>query len=1072
MMYHATPFECSRIAQDLQIRKVQVECVVQLFNEGNTVPFIARYRKERTGGLDEEALRQIQGRLNFVKQLNDRKQTIVKTIETHGKLTDDLRQEIVNAPTVRRLEDLYLPFKAKKKSLALPAREKGLEPLALAIWHSDPAVANLDELWLSLMNPEKHLNTPDDVRTGVIHILAEMINETAAVRATVRRTMWKTGVITSTRNEKVHEGQGNEFKPYFQYKEAAQDIRPHRILAINRGEKEGVLKVKLEVPQEVLQEAALKALAEYLLKVAGQPMLLPAAPDAPAALPPQEAPSPQPEASAAAPPEAPVPTPEVSTNMPAAAPDATPEAPAPAAPLVAALSTEIKPVLSGDPLVSGFEFRSPHVAFLQACLDDALQRLLLPGLEREIRNELTDEAELHAVKIFAHNIRSLLMQPPLVERRVLAIDPGFRTGCRLVALDESGKLLDHLVIYPHGGGPGGGRRKEKKPKDQPPAPVTAAPAENPVPPAASEPAPASVETPTPPSAPAESPPVEAAVAAPPMAEPLPALEAPPTPEPSASEPVAPPAAAPSAPPEPPAVDRRAEAKTKIVEFVQKHQLNTIAIGNGSACRETEEIVAEVIASNLPDLSYVIVSEAGASAYSVSPAAKEEFPDLDAGVRVAISIGRRLQDPLAELVKIEPQSLSLGLYSHDMSRRELKDSLEAVVESCVNQVGVDVNTASAALLRQVSGMNQLAAREIVEHRKTHGPFTSREQLQHIPGMGPTRYTQAIGFLKIPTAHNPLDRTWIHPESYLLVEKVFAELGCTASVFDTKASHDAFRDKLNDVDLASMAAKLGIAEPTLDEIFMALASPGRDPRQDLSPPIFKKGVLKLDDLQPGMELKGTVLNVVDFGAFVDVGLKESGLVHISQMANKYIKSPYDVVSVNDIVRVWVLKINKETNHVSLTMINPAGERKPPERRPPAPRREGEGERKEQRPPQQHGRGPGGPPREGQRHGGRPPRRGGPSRHGQPRESAPPAPPPAPLPPAKPKREPPKPKLTQAAIEGKAPLRTLSELAAFFAAKEEKEKAPPAPVEEKKEPSPQEPPADHKPPEPPPADTPPPS
>jgi uncharacterized protein len=789
-------------------------------------------------------------------------------------------------------------------------------------------------------------------------------------------------------------------------------------------------------------------------------------------------------------------------EAPFGAPPAGTPPPPHATPLVESLSSEEKPTLTGEPLAEGIDFRSPHAAFLKACLEDALNRLLLPSLEREIRSELTDEAELHAVKVFAHNIRSLLMQPPLVGRRVLAIDPGFRTGCKLAALDEFGNLLDHSVIFPHGGGPGGRRKDPKKSQEQP---VSASPA---------------------PTNEQHAPTPEAASAAPTPQTPTPTVEAPaitpelgdtttPTPEmgpgvetsspapvpgyqgadaPRAPEgdtalanqevdvPRAPEAALAAAnqgaestrAPEVPAVDKRADAKAKLVEFVQKYNLHIIALGNGTACRETEEVIAEVIASSLPELAYVIVSEAGASVYSVSPIAKEEFPSLDATVRSGASIARRLQDPLSELVKIDPQSLGVGLYQHDMGRKELKEALEGVVESCVNQVGVDVNTASVPLLRYVSGLNQLVAREIVEHRKNQGPFTTREQLMSVTGMGPARYTQAAGFLKIPTAPNPFDRTWIHPESYPLAEKILAELGCTSSVLDDRGAHEEFRAKLNAVPLEEMAKKLEVNVQTLDDLFHALAKPGRDPRDELPPPIFKKGVLKLEDLQPGMELKGTVLNVVDFGAFVDVGLKDSGLVHISQMANKYIKSPYDVVSVNDIVTVWVLKIDENSNHVSLTMIRPGSERKPPERRPSSPRREGEGQRQDrgQQPPPR-GRGPGSPPREehGQRQvqvGGRPPRgRSEPPRqgHGSPpreqqREAAPPPPPP---PPRRPRREAPKPKLTQAAMEGKAPLRTLSELAAFFAAKEEKDKTPPAPVAEEKQGTPAEaPPAEQKPPE----------
>ncbi len=1018
MMYEANPFECSRIAQDLQIRKVQVESVMELFNEGNTVPFITRYRKERTGGLDEDVIRQIQARLNSLKQLSERKQTILKSIENQGKLTDALRHEINTAATIRRLEDLYMPYKPKKKSLAAAAREKGLEPLAVAIWQSDSAAANFDELCAGLVNPEKQLNDVEAVKTGVQHIIAEMINDAAEVRAQVRRALWKTSGITSAKSDKVPEGRGAEFHPYFEFKEGVQEIRLHRLLAINRGEKEGVLKVKLDFPSEIVRNVAAEALAETLFRAAGH-----------GEAPPAETPAPTPEGDAP--------------------------------PLVEALKPAPKAPLTGEPLFQGHPYRSPHVAFLTTCLHDALDRLLLPSLEREIRGELTDEAEIHAVKVFAHNIRSLLMQPPLVGKRVLAVDPGFRTGCKLAALDEFGNLLEHAVIYPHGGGPGGGRRgkdrdKEKKPAEPAATPTDASP---PAPSAESAPVeapPAAIDAPTTPASdPApESPTTDAGVS---DATPAP-VETPPA---AAETPVA---------PEPPPIDRRAESKEKITELVGKHQLNIIAIGNGTACRETEEIIAEVIAERLAELSYVIISEAGASVYSVSPLAKEEFANLDATLRSAASIGRRLQDPLSELVKIDPQSLGVGLYQHDMGRKELKESLEAVVESCVNQVGVDLNTASVPLLRYVSGLNQMVAREIVETRKTQGPFAAREQLLQVAGMGPARFTQCAGFLKIPGSPNPLDRTWIHPESYSNAERILGELGFAPSALDDKAKQEELHAKAKSVNVIELAKKLELGESAVADILESLSRPGRDPREDLPAPIFKKGILKLDDLQTGMELKGTVLNVVDFGAFVDIGLKESGLVHISQLANKYVKSPYEVVSVNDVVTVWVLKIDKDNNHVSLTMIKPGTERKPMERGQRPPRREEQPrvQEGEQAARPQHGRG--GPPRDRQqgqghgrdsgqrRDGGRPPRgRSGPP--GQRRDDRPAAavaapekpasPPPPPPPPPKPRREPPKAKLTQAAIEGKAPLRTLSELAAFFAAKDK-------PAEEKQEKPPESPPA----------------
>ncbi len=758
--------------------------------------------------------------------------------------------------------------------------------------------------------------------------------------------------------------------------------------------------------------------------------------------------------------------------------------------------------LEGESLAGG-EFRSPHAVFLRAVLDDSLARLLLPSLEREIRRELTDEAEAHAVAVFARNLRSLLMQPPLREKRVLAIDPGYRTGCKVAALDEYGILLEHTIVYPHTPAP---KKAKEKPKGQaaapaaaqvaPPAdaataeaapteaaaaqtaesPATTAPAgqeqtpqqASTLPETSSSPA-AANEVATTPAAPTETTSTETrptetmptetpavadagAVSEPSSPASVPAAESPPTP----AEP---------APAAPPPVDKRAEAIEKLSELVTKHHLQIVAIGNGTGCRETEEMVADLIASKHPELAYVIVNEAGASVYSVSPVGREEFPDFDATLRGTISIGRRLQDPLSELVKVDPQNIGVGLYQHDMGRKELRESLDAVVESCVNQVGVDLNTASVPLLRHVSGLNQLVARELVDYRKQHGPFASRETLLQVAGLGPARYVQAAGFLKIPASTNPLDRTWIHPESYPLATQILAELGYAPSVLDDKSTQEEFHSKLKALPTADVAKRLGAGLPTIDDIVYALAKPVQDPREDLPPPIFKKGILKLEDLQPGMELKGTVLNVVDFGAFVDIGLKDSGLVHISQMANRYIKSPYDLVAVSDVVTVWVLTVDKERHRVSLTMIPPGAERKagergqgrqPREARPPRGRRhdgpppgdgqgqpagqgqaQGQGQR---RPPRGRGRGP--------RPGGPPPRTPAAAPAQAPAAAAAEAPaaavaeaprPSAP-PPRKPRREPPRPKLSQAALEGKVPLRTFGELSALFAAKKEPEKPQP--------------------------------
>jgi uncharacterized protein len=1026
--------DLSRIAQDLQIRKVQVESVVQLLDEGNTVPFITRYRKERTGGLDEEVIRTIQHRVGQLRQLADRKQTILKSIENQGRLTDELRQALLAADTSKRLEDLYLPYKPKKATLASKARERGLEPLAAAVWTRDPAVANLGEVATSMVNPEKELNTPADVLAGAGHILAELIAETADVRAAVRSVLWETGKFCTSKHEKLQPEQGLEYKDYFQFTEAIRTIPPHRILAINRGEKENALQVKLEFDAEGVQRRALDKLPV-----------------------PSSAPAP-----------APVPTAE-GTPPPADRPPehgprhGPPRGPAPLR----------------DPLQD-----HPHAEFLRGVLNDALSRLLLPSLEREIRRELTTIAEEHAVSVFARNLRNLLLQPPLHGKRVLALDPGFRTGCKVACLDETGNLLEDGVVYPH---QPQNKREEAKARLEdlirkhnlaviaigngtacreteelvseliarleapaaapPPAPeATPAPVNNGTVYAADAPTvtvtapvadPPAVAAPeTPPAAPALPAPGEvgAVALAPVETPPAPAAEAP-APLPPVPESAAPPAPTPQPPPapEPPA------PRTPI------------------------------------EVAYVIVNEAGASVYSASAVGREEFPNFDATLRGTISIGRRLQDPLSELVKIDPQNIGVGLYQHDVSPRQLKESLEAVIESCVNHVGVDLNTASVPLLRHVSGLNQLTARELVEYRKQNGPFQSRQQLLHVPGIGETRYTQAAGFLKIQGG-NPLDHTWIHPESYAVAERILGELGYGPQDLEDRQKLTELRDKLKGLSAEEAATRLQAGVPTVKDIVDALMRPGRDPREDLPPPIFKKRILKLEDLQPGMELKGMVLNVVPFGAFVDIGLKDSGLVHISQMANRYVKSPDDVVAVGDVVMVWVLTVDQERRRVSLTMIKPGTERKPPEKRP-APQGERAPREREPggRPPRGRGPRPGGPPPHGRRpaaQGGRPAGTGGPG--GPPRQPGEAAPaggaaaqgsgghaeagakregaapsrgghqqPAHQQQQRRPRRPTPKPKLTQAALEGRAPLRTFGELNAFFAARKSDDVPPPPPA-----------------------------
>jgi uncharacterized protein len=953
--------DLSRIAQDLQIRKIHVEAVVQLLDEGNTVPFITRYRKERTGGLTEEAVRRIRHRVGQLRHLADRKQTIVRSIDAQGKLTDDLRQGILTAESPKRLEDLYLPYKPKKRTPAAEAREKGLEPLALAVWTRDPAVGNLAEILPGMVNPEKQLNTVEEVLQGVGHILAEIIAETANLRGAIRHVLWDSGRLTSAKSDALPEGKGLEYKDYFQFTEPVRHVPPHRVLAMNRGEKENALKVKLEFDTE-----AVRRVAEEVLRNEGSISLA----------------------------------------------------------------------------------DHPHLELLRPIIEDALNRILLPNLEREVRRELTERAQDHAIVVFAKNLQSLLLQPPLRSKRVLAIDPGFRTGCRVAALDENGKPLEDAVIFPHqpqkklaegkakleemirrhqtpviaiGNGTAcreteelvaaliqelDARRRGELP---PPLPPTETPAAPPAVPAAE----------TPPAAPAPEEPglalagmsadhVEPSTTSPAVIADL--LATAPMLTPAAEVPV--PMAAPEPPPPLPGPETAAPPPPPPPP-------------------------PQLPLPDAPeDLAYVIVNEAGASDYSASPIAKEEFPNLDANLRGTISIGRRLQDPLSELVKIDPQHVGVGLYQHDVHPKHLKESLEEVIESCVNHVGVDLNTAGVALLRHVSGLNQLVARDLIEHRQRHGPFANREQMKQVPSVNEARFTQAAGFLKVD-GDNPFEVTWIHPDVYPAARQLLGELGFEPDVLREVGPGHPIHERLRSVAPAEAAQRLNIGEPTVRDILDAFAQPGYDPRDELPPPIFKRGLLRLEDMTPGMELKGTVLNVVDFGAFVDVGLKDSGLVHISQMANRYIKSPHEVVAVGDVVKVWVLSVDADRRRVSLTMIAPGTERRAPERQPQrAPR--GDGPR--------HG-----PPQGEQQRGGRPPRRGrrpGPAPSGQPapagvaaQQSGPPQPHPPrrPLPERRPPKPKPLPTLTKAKREGKEYLTTLGELEAFFKAREE----PPPPA-----------------------------
>ncbi len=739
--------DLATVADGLQLASWQVENTVGLLDEGNTVAFITRYRKERTGTLNEEQIRAIQKEVHVRRQVAERAEAILRLIDAQGKLTEDLRLAILQADSLKRLEDLYLPFRPKRQSRATQARERGLEPLADAIWSGGLASDALAAKAGEFVDEANGVADADAALAGAQDILAEWIGEDADFRQAARQIAWRTGKFVVAKAKVDSDGEkdkpeSQEYRDYYEYSEAASRVPPHRLLAVNRGEKAGALKVKVEWQRE-------QAVAAMCVE----------------------------------------------------------------------LSLEAHPC--GE--------------FLRRCVIDALERFVAPALEREIRRESTEAAEEHAVEVFARNLRNLLLQPPLRGKRVVAVDPGFRTGCKVAILDEFGNCLKTDVVYVTG-----------------------------------------------------------------------------------SE------------------EKRVANIEKLAQLIREHGGELVAIGNGTACRETEELVSDMIAKLCPDVHYVIVNEAGASIYSTSGVAREEFPDQDATVRGTISIGRRLIDPLSELVKIDPQHLGVGLYQHDVTPKLLQESLEEVVESCVNYVGVDLNTASVSLLRRVSGLNQLIARRMIEKRKELGRFSNRHQLLEIPGIGEATFTQAAGFLKLTDGDQPLDATWIHPESYDAARRLLESVGIAADEILQKRE---LQERLASVDKTALALELGISELAISELIAALTRPGRDPRGESPDPVFKQGILKLEDLQAGMELTGTVLNVVDFGAFVDVGLKDSGLIHISQLSSGYIKSPHDAVSVGDVVRVWVLSIDNDRKRVALTRIPPGTEReKRPERRTRRPRTRG--------------------------------------------------------------------------------------------------------------------------------------
>ncbi|MGM0438491.1 MAG: Tex family protein [Bacillota bacterium] len=712
----------SRIAKNNNFKENQVKAAVELLDDGNTIPFIARYRKEMTGKLDEEELRVIDERLDYIRNLNKRKEEVIRLIDEQDKLTEELEEKVKQAEILQEVEDLYRPYKQKRQTRATKAKEKGLEPLAEIIWNQNQKDINLNELAEEYIDPEKDLNNCEEVLQGAKDIIAEWISDDAETRKKIRKISFKKGIISSSvKDEKLD--QKAKYKIYYDYNESVEKIPPHRILALNRGEDEEVLKIKIEVPEEKIYDYIENKIVEN---------------------------------------------------------------------------------------------NSPFKKELIEVIKDAYKRLIFPSIEREIRNELTDKAEEHAIEVFGKNLRSLLLQPPYKGNGVIAIDPGFRTGSKVCAVDKTGKLLDTATIYPH-----------------------------------------------------------------------------------------------------PPQNEKKEAKKIIKNIINEYEIKTIAIGSGTASRETEFFISELIEED-QDLNYIIVNEDGASVYSASKLARKEFPELDVAMRGAVSIARRLQDPLAELVKIDPKSIGVGLYQHDVDEKKLNESLKTVVESAVNYVGVDLNTASPSLLQYVAGINSSVAENIVERRKEKGSYKKRTELKDVYGLGPKTYKQAAGFIRIFSSEDPLARTPIHPESYDTAENLLEDLNFSVEDIKNEEKLKELNNKLSEIDLRKKTKQISAGLPTLKDIVKSLKQPGRDPRDELTAANFRDDILKLEDLKPEMILEGTVRNVVDFGAFVDIGVKEDGLVHISEMSTSYIEDPLDVVQVGDIVKVKIIEIDKKRKRIALSMI----------------------------------------------------------------------------------------------------------------------------------------------------------
>ncbi|ASF27707.1 MULTISPECIES: Tex family protein [Bacillus amyloliquefaciens group] len=709
-----------QIAEETALSPKNVESVIRLLEEGNTVPFIARYRKEQTGSMDEVQIQAISERWQYIQNLTQRKEEVIRLIAEQDKLTDGLKQKIEQAAKLQEVEDLYRPFKQKRKTKATVAKSKGLEPLAEYIL-SLPKENRLHEIADQYISEEKEVATREEAIEGAKHIIAEQISDDPHFRKWIRQETYKKGILTSTAGKSAADDEKNVYEMYYEYEEPIQKVVPHRVLAMNRGEKEGILKIAIEPPADQLKAYLEKQIFKHR--------------------------------------------------------------------------------------------ETPVKETLKEAIEDGYKRLIQPAIERDIRKELSEKADAQAIHIFAENLRKLLLQPPMKGKVVLGVDPAFRTGCKLAVVDETGKVLKIDVIYPH-------------------APVK----------------------------------------------------------------------------------KTAEAQKKIKQLLDRYEVEVVAIGNGTASRETEQFIVDVLKETERDIYYVIVNEAGASVYSASEIAREEFPDFQVEERSAVSIARRLQDPLAELVKIDPKSVGVGQYQHDVSQKHLNESLRFVVETVVNQVGVNVNTASAALLQYVAGLSKTVAGNIVKKREELGKFTNRKELKEIPRLGAKTYEQCIGFLRVPEGQEPLDRTGIHPESYKETKALLKKLHLTA---DQIGSPD-LKEKISALPLSETAEELGIGDITLADICGQLTRPERDPRDEVPKPLLKKDVLQLEDLKEGMELQGTVRNVVDFGAFVDIGVKQDGLVHISKLSNQFVKHPLDVVSVGDIVTVWVEGVDVQKGRVSLSMV----------------------------------------------------------------------------------------------------------------------------------------------------------